>query len=868
ASVNTEDLSGTAVSHYRILERLGEGGMGVVYRAEDTRLKRMVALKFVRPERSRGHRENARFQREAEAAASLNHPHIATIHEIGEADGRLFISMEFVDGPNLRDLLRSGPLDPAQGLTLAVQLAGALQAAHDRGIIHRDIKTDNVMLTREGSAKVMDFGLARPEDGQSGTLTEGIVGTVPYMSPEQACGEPVDHRTDIWSLGVVLYEIFTGRHPFRAAGDRAMLTAIVTGMFEPLTAARPGLPLELERIVGRCLEKQPEKRYRKAADLRADLERLHKAAGGRTLTAAGAILPGPGFAFYLKKYRRRILAFVGAAAFLSAILVRPVRETVGGWLGIRSKPAVTSLAVLPFVVNGGDEKDRAFAAGLVEMLTSKLTRVERSQESFRIVPAAVAREFGPAGVEKARKALKIDQVITGGIQFDENRIYLTLHLNDARNVRILKSVDIDAPRNGLGALPESVAGAAAGLLELVVSADIRRAWEERSVCHPDATPLVIQARGYLQRYENPDSVDIAVGLLTKVVEMLDGRCAAAFAALGEAYWYKYFQTQEKPYIDQAQSAAEKALSLDGTMAEVHVTMGIIHRQKGKLEDSLAELEKARDLDPRSEAAVRELGGTLEMLGRAEEAERAYRKAIELRPEAWSGYHYLGAFYYQRGNYAGAEANWKRITELTPDNLLGYTLLGALYLQRGRNGEAVQMFQRSLEIKPTADAYSNLGTAFFFDRKYEGAAEMYEKAITLEAGRPVLWGNLGDAYRYVLGGEDKARRAYETAVRLTRDALSLNPVSGNSHKSLARYLVFLGGTDEALVEIARARELLPENPDVLETAVLVYESAGLRDKALEALGGLVKAGSVELVEINPDLADLRKDARYRAIAGGK
>ncbi len=481
--MDTENLAGKSVSHYLIIKRLGEGGMGVVYQAEDTRLKRLVALKFVRPDAGRGVKENARFQREAEAAAALNHPHIATIHEIGEADGRLFIAMEFVDGPNLREFLRSGPLDLPQGLDLAVQLAGALQAAHEKGIIHRDIKTDNIMLASSGGAKVMDFGLARPADLASGTLTAGIVGTVPYMSPEQACGEAVDHRTDIWSLGVVLYEMFTGRHPFRADNDRAMLTAIITGSCEPLTQARPGLPLELERIVGLCLEKQPGKRYQQAADLKADLDRLNKAVAHRTLTSAGNGLPGPGLAFYLKKYRKRILAVLGAAAFLAILSqVRPFRGSLGQWLGIRSAQPVTSLAVLPFVVNGGDDKDKAFAAGLVELLTSKLTQVERFQGSLRVVPAAVAREFGTAGVEKARKALKVDQVITGGMQFREDKIVLTLHLNDARKVRILKSVELNAPRKGLGALPEDVAGAAAGLLGLEITPQIEPALAKGGAC--------------------------------------------------------------------------------------------------------------------------------------------------------------------------------------------------------------------------------------------------------------------------------------------------------------------------------------------------------------------------------------------------
>ena len=867
--MSAEDLSGQVVTHYRILKRLGEGGMGVVYQAEDTRLKRIVALKFIRRDAGSAARDDARFQREAEASAALNHPHIATIHEIGEADGRTFIAMEFVDGPNLRELLRPGPLDLAQGLELAVQMAGALQCAHDKGIIHRDIKTDNIMVTREGAAKIMDFGLARSEEHQSGTLTAGVVGTVPYMSPEQACGEPFDHRTDIWSLGVVLYEMFTGRHPFRAANDRAIVTAIITGKCEPLTKARPGLPLELERIIGLCLEKRPEKRYRKAGDLKADLDRLNKAVAHRTLTSDGTTLPGPGLAFTLKKYRRRILTGLAAAAFAALFLVRPVRVTVGDWLGIRSaQPVKKSLAVLPFDVNGGDDRDRAFAAGLVEMLTSKLTQAERFQENFRVVPAAVVREFGPGGVAKVWKSLGINQVITGGIQFNESRIYLILHLNDTREVRILKSVELNAPRKGLGALPESVAGAAVGLLGLEISPEMHLAWKEKGTCNSDAEPLVIQAKGYLQRYENPDNVDIAISLLRRVVELTDARCAAAYAALGEAYWYKYDHTHDESLLGLVQAAADQALALNKNLAEVHVTLGLLHRFKRKKMEALEEFERASSLNPRSEDAFREKGSVLEELNRFDEAEASYQRAIELRPEAWSGYQYLGVFYLGRGRYGEAESNFRRITELTPDNLQGYNLLGALYLQTGRGAEAIPMFERSLAIKPTSDVCSNLGTLYFFANRYPEAAAMYEKAIALGNNRSTIWGNLGDACRFVPGAEAKTRQAYETAAHMSREDLVLDPDDGDSHMRLARYLVFLGDKDGAVQEIERARVLLADNPYVLEIAVQVYELTERRDKALDALGRLAESASLKLIDVNPDLAKLRKDPRYRSIVERK
>ncbi len=340
------------------------------------------------------------------------------------------------------------------------------------------------------------------------------------------------------------------------------------------------------------------------------------------------------------------------------------------------------------------------------------------------------------------------------------------------------------------------------------------------------------------------------------------------AELGQAYRYKYNLTRDRSLLDLARREAETARDLDKEMPEVHVILGVLHRLSGNREESLRELALASRLDPRNEAAAREMGSTYEEMGRFEEAETSYRKAIDLKPESWSGYQYLGVFYYRQGRYPEAEKNFQRITELTPDNLQGYNLLGALYLQTGKSGPAVAMFERSLALKETPEAASNLGTAYFFQEKYPEAAKMYEKAITLGQNQGVIWGNLGDAYRFVSGSEAKSRAAYETAVRLAREDLKLNPVDGSLHRSLARYLALLGEKEAALSEMAQARKFLGDDAGTLETAVQVYELCGRRDEALGVLSKLAGLGSLELIEINPDLAELRKDPRFREIVAKK
>ena len=286
-------MIGKTISHYRILEKLGEGGMGVVYKAEDTKLKRTLALKFLPPESMRDAQAKARFFREAQAAAALSHPNVCTVYEVDEADGHTFIAMDLVDGGSLRDRIARRPLALEEALELAVQVAEGLSAAHESDIVHRDIKPGNILMTKRGRAEIVDFGLAKLAQEPRLTRAGSTTGTVAYMSPEQAAGTDVDHRTDIWALGVVLYEMVSGRRPFRGNQDHAVVRSILDDQPEPLTALRTGVPLELERIVGKCMYKEPGERYQTVADLLADLHHLQRELREDLPQGRTTVLPTP-----------------------------------------------------------------------------------------------------------------------------------------------------------------------------------------------------------------------------------------------------------------------------------------------------------------------------------------------------------------------------------------------------------------------------------------------------------------------------------------------------------------------------------------------------------------------------------------------
>jgi tetratricopeptide (TPR) repeat protein len=412
----------------------------------------------------------------------------------------------------------------------------------------------------------------------------------------------------------------------------------------------------------------------------------------------------------------------------------------------------------------------------------------------------------------------------------------------------------------------AVTNAVVEILALEVRPQAKRIWEAHEACSSESAALYIQAQGYLQRYDQEANIDIALDLLAKAVE-LDPSCAVAFAGLGQACWLKYSRTQKPEWIDKAENAALKALALNRDLAEVRLILGIVHRIKGKYGDSLREIEAASRMDPGNFEVVRELGTTFDAMNRLADAEESYKKAVSLRPDSWSGYNYLGVFYLEHGRYDEAEKAFLKITELTPDNTQGYDLLGSLYLQTGAIDKSIPMFEKSLAILTTPGACSNLGTAFFFKKRFADAARQYQQAIDLGSNDEDIWGNLGDSYRYVPGAGEKARQAYVQAGALSEQKLKINPNDGNLHKRLARFQALIGNRAAALVEIEKALSLMPANAFVWETAVEVYERAGQRGQALEAARKLFDmGGSLELIGKNPDLTLLCRDARFIALLG--
>lgn len=862
-------IIGKIVSHYKIFEKLGGGGMGEVYRAEDTKLKRSVALKFLPPEFTRDPDSKERFIHEAQAASALDHSNICNIHEINETeDGRIFIVMAYYEGETLKKKIARGPLTLEEATDIALQVVQGLARAHEVGMIHRDIKPANIMITDRGEVKIVDFGLARLAGQSRITKPSTTLGTVAYMSPEQARGEDVDHRSDIWSIGVVMYEMITGKLPFKGEYDQAVVYSILNEEPKSITDLDSAIPQEFERIVDRCLRKDFKERYQKVADLQTDLRHvkqdmsLEKPALSLVTTAV------------LQPLRRHLhkftIPFAGVILVVLLLLLLPSgRRAVKNWFGLEGIPAERHLAVLPFTVIGGDSEDRAFCDGLVETLTSNLTLTGHFKESLQVVPSIEVHRSGVTSPSEALRAFgEVTLVVTGSVQFVGDMIRLTLNIIDTKTKRQLDSQVRDYFFANLFTLQDEVVIQLVEMLDVELQPQTRDALTAGGTTLPGAYEFYLQGRGYMLRYENEENINTAIRLFKKAIEQ-DTSYALAYAGLGEACWRKYEFKKDPNLFEEAQSYCNQAIQLNDNLVPVYVTLGIILRESGRYEEAINEFQQALQRNNADPDATLELAIVYDEAERLVEAEETYNKAINLRPDYWAGYNNLGIFYYRFGPLSKAEKMFSQVTELTPDNVRGYNNLGAVYSKMGRDDLATAKFKESIAIEPNWEAYSNLGYIYFYQGHYAEAIPMFEEAINLGENNYTIWGNLADAYRYTPGDSFKAREAYQRAIQLAKKELEINPKNALILGQLAFYYANLGDHKNALVEISKARKLAPNDVNVLRKCFQVFEIALRREQALQALQEFIeRGGSIEEVNKDPDLSELRKDHRYQQLINSK
>jgi serine/threonine-protein kinase len=709
---------GTRLGPYEIVSLLGAGGMGEVYRARDTRLDRTVAIKVLPTDVAADAEARRRFEREARTISKLNHPHICSLHDVGEQDGLSFLVMEYLEGESLADRLSRGPLPLDEALRYARQIAEALEEAHQHGIVHRDLKPGNVMLTKKG-AKLLDFGIAKlraavvseevPTATASVLTGEGlIVGTPQYMAPEQLEGRPVDARTDIFAFGLVLYEMITGRKAFEASTRAGLIAAILERDPQPLS------PPSSDALVKRCLAKRPADRWQSCADL---LEHLEGGPGGM---AVGIRSLGRRD---LGRRTQRAAAITGAVVLAAGAwwLIQTWREHVR--TGARQ---AASIAVLPFTNVGGATEEEYFSDGLTEELIGALARVEGLRVAARTSSFAFQGKNVP--VDEIARRLGVANLIEGSVRRSGGRVRINAQLVNARDGLTLWSQSYDRDLTDIFAVQQDIARSVAGMLQLRLP--VGSAAGRRPLADFAPYDLYLRGRAAWAR-RSPGGFTQAISLFQQAIDR-DPQFALAYAGLADAYFgqasYVYVPMSEG--LPRARTAAERALALDGTLADAYASLARIQNNGLEWDEAERSLRKAIELNRSLATAHHQYALLLAQRGRLDEARKEIAEAAELDPLAPVVIAASGMVDYLRRDYEEARAKARRAHDLAPENFGILCTLAKIEAARDSADEALRAGRRAVALAPTnAIARAHLARAY---ARFGDPAQARELLARLEA----------------------------------------------------------------------------------------------------------------------------------------
>jgi eukaryotic-like serine/threonine-protein kinase len=883
-----DQIVSQVISHYRIHEKLGAGGMGVVYKAEDIRLGRLVALKFLPDSSVRDPRALERFKREARTASALDHPNICTIYEIDDDQGRPFIAMQLLEGQTLRERIGDHPVPLGTLLDWALQITDALQAAHAKGIMHRDIKPANVFITSErGQAKILDFGLAKltavdltgPGEAtlsSTGPLTHtgAAIGTVAYMSPEQARGESLDARTDLFSFGVLLYEMATGRQAFSGPTWAVTVHAILGQAPVSLNESMPGLPQRLQEIIDKCLIKNRDLRYQNAAEIHHDLLKLKKD------FESGKSLKSVRVATTWSPQRKLRLAMAAAAVVVLASTIvwgpRVLRRLAISAVGPASQSGSLaperlvserkSIALLPFAAAAGnaaqDQKMTAFGKGLLEDVAAKLSQLSANHD-LEVVPARTLEEKKVATLADAQKEFGVNLGLTISLEQANDLFRASYSLTDAKTGRNLAGAQITAPVSDLFTIEDQVANGVAAALQISLRSEEKQALGAHSTSQPEAYQYFVQGRGYLQDSRKPENLTSAE-IVFKQALKVDPNFGQAEAGLGETYWLRYQLGKQKQWIAPAQQACTKAVDLGNAGAEGHMCLGLLENGTGQYEKAAEQFQQAVQLEPANDRAYTSLAAAYQHLNQPDKAEDTYKRAIAAQPQYWRVYSFLGSFYIAQAEYDKAAAQFQHSTTLDPDSYVAFDNLGAAFLYAGKDAEATQAFEKSIALRPTRDAYSNIAVAQFHLHRFQESVQNFKQALKLDDSNYQTWGNLGDASYY--GGDTaSATESYRKAIALAEQQLKVNPRDAGVLGDLASYYSMLGDRTQALSYLDRSLQLGQGDKELLLNAAVVYNQLRETGTALEWLSKALAAGySRSVVATGAPFDNLHDNPRYQAL----
>ncbi len=855
---------GQTLGHFRLIEEIGAGGFGIVYRARDERLERVVAIKVLNAKTLSDESARRRFRREALILSRLNHPNVESVFEFDSENGVDYLVLEYVSGTSLNERLAKGALPEKEVLALGIQMARGLAAAHAQGVLHRDLKPGNLRVTPENVLKILDFGLAQLFASPEATTLEEeatvtlevpgtVVGTPAYLAPEQVDGKVPDHRSDIYSAGVVLYESATGARPFPQKQQMLWDAIRYSSPPAPRTKNKEISPA-LEAVILKCLQKDPDLRYQSAAELLDDLKEL-----ARGSSSYRALQPAEDTT-WLGRHRR-------LAVVLAGVLLLGVVAGVVAWKWLwPAKVQQKIMAVLPIDTVGQDPSTSALGLGLTETVAAKLQQAS-SADAIQVISPQDLRDQGAKTAEDVRRMFGTDFVLESSLQRSGQTIRINCYLVDSRTHRQLDAKTIEAEATDPFGLQDKVVSAVLDMLPAHIGPADRRKLYVTQDTQPAAYEAYIRGRGYLQAYEKPENIEAAVSEFSQAIK-IDPNYALAYAGLGDAYWTEFRRLDKgNEFVTKASTNCEKALSLNADLVEGHVCLGNLLNGTGQYEKAVEQFNRALGSNPQNSEALRGLADAYTNLGNLAAAESTYKKAIDLRPNYWGVYSWLGLFYYGQARYPAAAAMFLKVTQLAPDNYEGYFTLGGVYIVEGHYQDAIAAFQRSIQLRPSADAYTNLGYTYLLMHRFPDAITAQEQAVKLDEGNWENWGNLGDALYWSPDRRVQADAKYRRAIAIAASKLQVNPRDGRLLVYLANYSAMVGDRKSAMAYLQSALAAAPTDGEVLFRAAVVYNHFNQTDMALSYLKKAADAGySRAVIRDTPDFEALQRNELFKALVG--
>ena len=845
-------------SRYRIEAEAGEGGMGKVYRAIDLDLHRTVALKVVRPELADSPHTLEQLMHEISVASQISHKNVLRIHDLGEASGLRFVSMAWAEGEDLSQLLRrTGPLSEARVRELAIEICEGLAAAHEQGISHRDLKPSNILLTAVGHVCISDFGLARStaplpaHEGESNPvpLIDSTSGTPRYMSPEQVDGACVDYRTDIYSLGLILYEMATGRIPFY---DESVLQTITQRLTQ--TPANPKIhnPVisdKLAAIILRCLARDPADRYASVVDLLYDLRQPPEPPVSRP------------FAAPVKKRRpaARVLLFCSLAAALAVAIAGSLVWQKHRQFG---EPPLDGkyVAVIPFHSIGSDSNLKYRAEGISDAVTARLA----SLNSVHPVSTSALDRTNLAQSEAAiGKQVGANLLVKGTVQGMGDRLKVDAEIYNVETHRALWSKSYERVNADLFTLEDEISNDAESALKVTPTLQEREREEPAPTQNLAAYDLYLKGRDILKNHRDEANAKSALALFEQACKQ-DPNFALAWTGVADASLLLYRMNKDGLLASKALLAAEQARRLNPSLPEVHFALGSVYSETGRNAEAVDEIKQALALSPNSDNGYIRLGRAYLATGQKEPALNAIKKAVQLNPYYWYNHNQLGRAFNRLGLTDQALKEFKEEVTQNPTSESGYNNVGGMYLKQAQWKKSIPEFQKALELHPSLDAYSNLATAYYHLGDFSRAVPLYQKAAAIDPNDAESVRNLADAYSHA-GQAGQAGQAYDQAIKLLYEQLAVNPQSAEALGNLAMCYAAKKNAVKARALISQARGIDSTDSGLMYEEAYVHSANGHLEDAIRALKNAFSNGfSFEYFLSDPDFAAVRNSPGFKAL----